>query len=791
MNGGKTVRLTWQECLVQALLLVALLALAYPGTFFRGELISSADILFTMSPWDQYAPEDFERPQNPLMFDTVMAFRPDFVLLQQSLRAGELPLWNPLENGGVPLMANCQSSVFYPSRLILLFTDVDLAMTLFVLLKLWICGMTAYLCGRILRFSKPASRFFSVAWMCGGFCLTWANWPVADAASWIPVLFAGVELILERKYRQGFFAATVGATLLLFAGYPEAAFTMSLGLGFYFLLRLLWERRWGKDLWMPLTVSIAAWAVALTFCAVQLFPFVEYLAHSETFLGRVEEQLLVPLAGGALLTFWVPRFFGTASQGTFWDAGKWNSNLTGQQYPGLAVWCGVALLFVRAGTSRPRSLGRARIGALAITAVFLTLLAVNLPTLQWIHELPVLSSVRELYHIWFVLFIIPLLGVIGLDRWFSRPRRLRELAWLMPLVIGVAGFTAFLLQFNRGLMAAAKVTEYVQMQVWVTAGMAVATVLVLAVSCLWYRPNLFWGVLTALLAIDLLIATRGIDPTLPRDQVFPTTQLTAFLQAQEQPCRIGAAEGLIIPGTVGNYGIEEWLGYDGLYPEYPRRFQAKLGPDVWNAMEPVRSIRYFLHNPLSDPRFPLDELTESGALEFEGTMDGLEVYKNRRAFPRAFLAAEVEVIPDRDALFARMLEEAYDPGRVVVTPVQPGGELPHATADRPGSAAIAEYTPNRVVIDVDADEPAVLVLSDSYFPGWKATVSGVSAQVFPAYYAFRGVLVPKGKCTVEFSYQPWTYRAGLAVSTFGLLAGLAVAVYCLRQGRGRTNHGTP
>ena len=791
MNGDGTVRLTWQECLVQALVLVALLALAYPGTFFRGELISSADILFSMPPWDRYAPKDFERPQNPLMFDPVMAFRPDFVLLQQSLRAGELPLWNPLENGGVPLMANCQSTVFYPSRLILLFTDVDMAMTLFVLLKLWICGMMAYLCGRILRFSRPAARFFSIAWMCGGFCLTWANWPETDVAGWIPVLFVGVELILAGKYRRGFFATTLGAALVLFSGHPEVAFTMCLGLGVYFLVRLLWERRWGKKLWAPVAVCFAAWAVALTCYAVQLLPFAEYLVHSHTFIEREAARLDEPLAVGALVTFWIPRFFGTFAEGTFWDPNKWNSNLTVQQYPGMAVWFGIVLLMAGVNKGRDGRQRSSRIAALSITAVFLVLLATDFPTLQWIHELPVFSSLRELYHVWFALFALPLLGTIGLERWFSRPRESRELLWLVLPAIAVVGLVAYLLDFNSGILDAADMTGYVHDQVRLAATFSIVAVVILAASCVWHRPRAFWTCLTALLAVDLLIATWGIDPTLPRDQVFPDTQLTRFLQDQERPCRVGAAEGGIILGTVGNYGIEEWLGYDGFYPEYTRRFQMELGPNVWEAMEPVCSIQYYLHNPSSDPNLPLDERTESGDLEFETTLDGLEVYRNRRAFPRAFLAAEVEVIPDRDALFARMLEESYDPGRTVVTPVQPERQLPHATADRPGAATIAEYGANRVVIDVEADEPAVLVLSDSFFPGWKATVSGVSAQIFPAYYAFRGVLVPQGKSTVEFSYRPGTYRVGLALSTVGFLAGLAGAAYCLTRRRARNNHGAP
>ena len=163
--------------------------------------------------------------------------------------------------------------------------------------------------------------------------------------------------------------------------------------------------------------------------------------------------------------------------------------------------------------------------------------------------------------------------------------------------------------------------------------------------------------------------------------------------------------------------------------------------------------------------------------------DGLEVYKNHRAFPRAFLAATIEVIPDRDALFARMLEEDYRPDRAVVTQEAPSGRLPQAVGEDLGKADIVTYEPALVVIEVDAKEDAVLVLSDAFYPGWRAQVDDDPVDIFPAYYAFRGVVVPAGPHTVEFVYSPWSFHIGLVISTAALAVGLVVGFICLRTRR--------
>ncbi len=783
----------WREVLLHCLVLAALLVPTYPGVFLKGELLSSSDILFDSLPWKQYAPDDYEYPQNPLMFDPVCAFRPDYLLVQESMRAGEWPVWNNLEYTGVPLLANCQSTVFYPPRLLLILLDVDTAMTVFVLFKVWLCGLTAFVCVRLLGMAIGPARFFSVAWMLGSYNLIWGNWPLPDVSAWVPVVFLGCELLLRGAYRRGFFATAFGGAMILFAGHPETAFTFTMGIGFYFAARLVLDRRWGKALVLPILFMGLGWAVALLLYAPQLLPFIEYLMHSYTFNEREVEELDIPMPGGAIAATWVARFFGTLGDQTWWDDGKWNSNIMGKQYLGMVVWFGLSALLVRVPKAQQSREHTRQIIALLISALIGIQLAYWVPTLSWVHDLPLFSSILEIYHLCFALFALPVLGTFGLQRWFARQRTVRELACVLPLIVVASLIIAYLYHFNAALIASkgayegVDITGYVQAQILISAVTALVVVGVFAVSCFWYRPRVLWVIITLLFAVDQWVACRHLNPTMPRDEMYPEMALTDFMRDQGRPVRFGVSEAAILSGGVANYDVEEWLGYDGLMPERAIRYQVELGTDIWDHAEPASSIAFYLHDPNPDyePLFPIEEMLERGDIALETEIDGLQVYKNLRAFPRASLVGGLRSIPDRDALFEAMIDPAYRPEHGVLTDADPAHALPALAETRPGTAEIVEYDRRRVVVTVDAQDDGVLVLTDAFYPGWTATVDGEPAEIFPAYYLFRGVLVGAGSHDVVFEYTPNTLRIGLLLSLAAMGAVNLVGIWAFTRRRVR------
>jgi hypothetical protein len=146
------------------------------------------------------------------------------------------------------------------------------------------------------------------------------------------------------------------------------------------------------------------------------------------------------------------------------------------------------------------------------------------------------------------------------------------------------------------------------------------------------------------------------------------------------------------------------------------------------------------------------------------------------ALPRAYLVGRYELCAAHHAL-RRFLHADFDYRNAVLLEENPG--IAPATADTPREPAeIASYAAERVVVRADAAEPRVLVLTDSFFPGWRATVDGVEVPILRANYLFRAVVVPAGTHEVVFEYRPASFRAGAVITGISslLIAGVAVAL---------------
>lgn len=777
----KTHHITWRELVYQGAVLVLLLAILFPATFLKGEIILPGGLLFEMPPWKAYAPEGFEAPANWLPRETLSQTHYWFHLSKEILRQGEWPLWNHLQFGGMPLLANYQSAVFFPLRLLHLAMDVHVATTLYFVLRLWLCGMFCYVCAREFGLSGLSASFASLAYMASAYNIIWMYWPLPGVAAFLPLALLGAEYMVQKRYTKGFFTFTFGATLLMLAGHPETAFTGCFGMGLYFLIRLgLGWRSTGAS-WKTLAVVSAAWVLVLSVCAVQILPLAEYIPNSHTAVPKLTRQsaeyYALPLISSVL--FFVPRFLGMTADNTFWLDQVENSNLVAFIYPGIVVWAAIALLTAKGSW---RIAERRRVIALLASAVVVTLLAFRIELLAPVHQMPFFKWIWQRYHITFAMLALPLLGAFGIDHWLKNPRGLRDL-WrpaiclVIPAVL-VMGLFAF---YHRYLVME-HLDRYVLRQMLLAGGLLSASLLAILAYTLANRGGaVIKAALCILVALDLALAARNLLPTAPRDWMYPPAKLTSALKEQEKPNRFSVFSADLVPGLLQMYGIEQLWGSDGIYPGRMMRFMDECYPEVWDTMEPVCAVDYYLFREESfnvseaDPRF-----------RHLVTLDGIHVMENTTAYDRAFLVPRLEVIEDVDALFNRMRSPGYNPKSVALTEVRPQSPVPDASSTELGTAAVTHRSANALTVEVDAVEGCLLVVSEAYYPGWHAYIDGEEAEVLPVYHAFRGVIVPEGKHTVAFRMEPESFYMGLTISAAGLGAGLVIASWVLWRGRRQT-----
>jgi hypothetical protein len=163
------------------------------------------------------------------------------------------------------------------------------------------------------------------------------------------------------------------------------------------------------------------------------------------------------------------------------------------------------------------------------------------------------------------------------------------------------------------------------------------------------------------------------------------------------------------------------------------------------------------------------------------------VLESGSARPKAEFWTGAEVYDTQEALLASLreqpasilgppkLERALLKGSQVGSPENAAGPL---------SAPVQVYEPNQVRISVDAPDAGVLVLKDSYFPGWQVSANGTPLDVLRVDGLVRGVLLPSaGHYEVEFRYAPPSFTRGLWLS--GLSLALVTTAVAWAAARGR------
>ncbi len=191
-------------------------------------------------------------------------------------------------------------------------------------------------------------------------------------------------------------------------------------------------------------------------------------------------------------------------------------------------------------------------------------------------------------------------------------------------------------------------------------------------------------------------------------------------------------------------------------------------------------------------------LSDQGRFRLAHSGD-VKIYENLDVLPRSFLVPRGMGAADDEAALALMQSPSFDPAAEAIL-----SEGAAALADGVGSetaadrspqtregARVTHYAPERVEVEVSAEAPGYLVLTDAWYPGWEATVDGKPVPVYRADLLFRAVSVHSGNHHVAFSFRPVSLRVGASISLGGLVGLIVVAVRALSKAqRGDIMHVT-
>ncbi len=287
-------------------------------------------------------------------------------------------------------------------------------------------------------------------------------------------------------------------------------------------------------------------------------------------------------------------------------------------------------------------------------------------------------------------------------------------------------------------------------------------------------PEIYLGGLTVLLAFDLVPIDRQIlaPVTQPRsvlEQVSEPDATTRFLAQQgPAPFRVFPLEEFG-QNRFATFGIASVGGYHAAKPAAYQQFMTAAGVDNsrifssesgWRLLD-FLNVRYLITR---------QQVPESERIRLAHQGDW-RVYENTGVAPRAFLVGQIEVVEPGPPTLARLVAPEFDPLETALVEADPG---PLMGVGETGTVHFTRHDLNQLTLEVDANGPTLLVLSEGYDPGWCAWVDGVEQPVLRVNHAFRGVQIAAGQHRVEMVFIDRSLRVGLGISLVAavLIVGL-------------------
>jgi len=683
---------------------------------------------------------------------------------------GELPLWNANVMLGAPLAGDPINGLMNPYTWPLIAHPSAGAWDIWLLSRLLMAGVLCTLLGWYLGLRPlPATIAGLVYMMSGVFQVRTTTIQTSDMAL-LPLLILAVELCVRRptRWSSGLLGLAVPLTVLF--GMPEETFLCLLMAAIYFAVRVgaEWVHRR-----RPPTINVAYAAVGGGFVGLLLslplvFPFVEFVRSGLQFHGSNSHAALVIQDARQLLSVVGPH---------------WNivgpRLFTSSTFAPVDNWFGIGALFLAVLGAFSRGLPRGVRALFVIAPIAVEAKNVGFP--DWFNQMightPVLGQVT----FWAYSGVLVSLGVAilagaGLQRIeLRRVRRTRVVAAASVLAAGVAIAAPV---FLAGTSARAS-----QVAITVVVFLVVVAGAIVAVSrgSRWHT----YGVLVCATAVtaELILLAMPENPLSLRYDPLSPTPTTTYLQ-RVMPSGSGRSysfDGTLYPTTSAAFGLDDIRDLDAIYPgrtyQYLKLF---VDPDLSDRFDGLGNAAALVnHNPFFDllnveyvlvaPPLPLKAAGLAGGQFVLQAIagDGVGIYRNEHAAPRAQVFFNVTGARSESAAAAVMAQPGFDPSKRAV--VEAGQTLPPASRD-PIPARVVSYSDSKVTITTSTSQPGMLVLADAYYPGWEAEVDGHPVTIHPADIALRGIEVPAGRHTVIVEYRPLSFAVGALGVPIGLIA---------------------
>ena len=760
---------------------------------------------------------------------------------RQCFWRGELPLWNPFNNCGLPFLAQWNTLALYPFSLIYLLLPLTWSLSFFCLAHLFWGGLGMYFLAYRCTNHRLAAGLAGVIFSFNGLSLNFLMWPSHVATfSWVP----WVVWLAQRAWREGGKALVLGTAagvMQMLAGGPETIVAT------WLILLVLAGGEWveEKELRRRIVSRFLGMGILVALvCAVQLLPFLELLAHSQRDrdYSASTHDWCMPFWGWA--NFLVPLFRSSPTeQGVFLQNGQY---WTSSYYAGIGTVLLAAVAIRRVRDWRVRAIAALVFLGLVLALGDSTLLYRGLRLC-----FPGLGFVR--YPVKFVIFVLalaPLLAAFGFAALAAKTRQeaylgcrtgvrpssgaatsasngVSELSSgpggpeaatpenehtppLSPSVVVPARFapghvgrfevvTVLLMLLLVGAIVARDWKSSLPEDAWRAtwqSGLSRAVFLVLAFMFAalllrsgGHRRILFGCLLLVLFWLDFATHAPTQNPGV-KSSVYAPGWARANLKLHPEP-KLGGSRVMLSPAALKLLRYNPTANLEETYRR--NRLAIRVNCNLLDELPQIDG--FFSLTPREISRIaalPYDHAERGfpALLDFLGVSQATARGKTFEWAPRPsamplITAGQQPVFADDRTAFDALSQTNLDLRQVVLLPLDARASI-SATQQTTARVLDATFANQSISIQTEAPAPSLVVISQSHYPAWQARVDDRPTRIWRANYAFQAVEVPAGRHQIQLVYRDSKLLAGAVLSGLGLLACAALSSgYFTRRTIGR------
>lgn len=734
-------------------------------------------------------------PNKPMGTDIIKLFYPFRKYTNERLRSASIPWWNPYVFAGNVHVGTYQSAVFYPLNAIYFIVSDMNGWTFLVLVQPLIAALGVYFFSRELKLSHSASIISALTFAFSGWMIAWFEESIVIVHSiiWLPWVCLGIKKIFENN-RLGSPILFIAIIFSITAGFLQM--TLYVAIVSFFYVCFLCKTRSFQNILRPISLVLLTSLSAVLTCSPQLLPALEAYSLSPRGTVRADflfRDYLMPLSH--LITFLAPDFWG--------NPGTYNYFFPRAFFHERVIFIGIIpIVLALIGLIRNK---KPEVIFFSIVTFISLVFGLQTPIawLAYYFHIPIFSSILPGRVFIITTFSLAMLSGFGWDYLKTTKDKIiinAISAGILIIFLGLFSVTIFssLVYGNchkyplGGLFSTCLHLKELFEPYWDASSanislrnllipftLFISTFIVLHVTRI-NRRIAFLGVLL-LMAVSVRVAASKYLYFSDRVFEYPKNEMLLELKKIAGIDRVWAYGNATFTRNIPMaYGLYSSEGYDALFnrkigelfhtiktngiiSDNIPRTDVEFSGAVENekiidntfrlrllAMTNTQYIVETLYGEnkssiTTSDRFP------SGLFSLVKQINGYRIWKYLDALPRAYVAGSVVTVKDRQETASEIFSDNFLKNREVVLTKN---TTIHPTNSQFKNAEITEYLPEKIVITATSNEPSILVLSDTFFPGWRALVNGKESEIFEANYSFRGVIIPEGKSTVTFIYKP-------------------------------------